>query len=121
MKVQIDFEELTAMLAHRDRSVAGVAMGPASQSEKVTEDAIHHAALGKENLSLATSLWVHFRGGVGVVKLSAVKAAMNAIRAQAPLAKSISVDSCVEESLGENIQILIIASGLKWETNFPTA
>lgn len=108
----MNLDHLCHVLSLSGRSAAGVAIGAAFAFEKIAREAIQHPTLGTADLAQATSLYVSIRGGVGNLQLRAIRAVINTIRAQAPSATSFVFDSSAEQSLGENMELLIVAAGL---------
>ena len=119
-----DFEDMRAVFAQAGHSAMGFAVGlGAARVELTTLRAIVHPLLGRRAFVQASSIFVNIRSSAGSLKLKDVWGMLKIIKSQLPAAAHLVYTASPDASLGENLAVSILATGIPVapETRLPGA
>ena len=111
--VNVDFEDVRTVMGEPGKAMMGtaVASGP-DRARIAAEQAVACPLLEGIDLSGAKGVLVLISAAKGSLKLSESKQAMNTIRAYASESAHVIYGTAYDESLGEEIRVTVVATGL---------
>jgi cell division protein FtsZ len=107
----IDFDDLQLVL--NPGGIAAMGLGSAEgigRAETAAHQATDHPLLGKDHLRNATGVLVNTRGKATCVTLAEVKTMTGLIRRSAPLDSTLLYSASIDDSVGEQLVVSILAS-----------
>ena len=104
---------MRAMFAQAGHSALGFAVGSgAARVELATLRTIMHPLLGRRAFGQASSVFVNIRSSAGSLKLKDVWGVLRIIKSQLPAAAHLVYTASPDASLGENLAVSILATGI---------
>jgi cell division protein FtsZ len=120
--VNVDFEDVRTVMGEPGKAMMGtaVASGP-DRARIASEQAVACPLLDGIDLSGAKGVLVLVTTAKGSLKLSETKLAMNTIRAYAASDAQVIFGTAHDDSLGEQIRVTVVATGLSRQNDRRTA
>ena len=120
--VNVDFEDVRTVMGEPGKAMMGtaVAAGP-DRARIASEQAVACPLLDGIDLSGAKGVLVLVTTAKGSLKLSETKLAMNTIRAYAASDAQVIFGTAHDDSLGEQIRVTVVATGLSRQGDRRTA
>jgi cell division protein FtsZ len=120
--VNVDFEDVRTVMGEPGKAMMGtaVASGP-DRARIAAEQAVACPLLEGIDLSGAKGVLVLITAAKGSLKLSESKLAMNTIRAYASPDAHVIYGTAYDDSLGDNIRVTVVATGLSRQGQRRTA
>ena len=120
--VNVDFEDVRTVMGEPGKAMMGtaVASGP-DRARIAAEQAVACPLLEGIDLSGAKGVLVLISAAKGSLKLSESRLAMNTIRAIASESAHVIYGTAYDDSLGDNIRVTVVATGLSREKTRRTA
>jgi cell division protein FtsZ len=111
--VNVDFEDVKTVMSEPGKAMMGTAQaGGPDRANKAAEAAVASPLLEGIDLSGARGVLVLIAAGRSSFKLSESRNAMNAIRRYAADDAHVIYGTAYDESLGDNLRVTVIATGL---------
>ena len=120
--VNVDFEDVRTVMGEPGKAMMGtaVASGP-DRARIAAEQAVACPLLEGIDLSGAKGVLVLISAAKGSLKLSESRLAMNTIRAIASESAHVIYGTAYDDTLGDNIRVTVVATGLSREKTRRTA
>lgn len=114
--VNVDFEDVKTVMSEPGKAMMGTAIGSGpDRATKAAEGAVASPLLEGVDLSGARGVLVLIAAGRGTFKLSESRNAMNTIRRYASDDAHVIYGTAYDESLGDQLRVTVIATGLNPE------
>jgi cell division protein FtsZ len=111
--VNVDFEDVRTVMGEPGKAMMGTALASGPDRARIAaEQAVACPLLEGIDLSGAKGVLVLITAAKGSLKLSESKLAMNTIRAYASTEAHVIYGTAYDDSLGENVRVTVVATGL---------
>jgi cell division protein FtsZ len=111
--VNVDFEDVRTVMGEPGKAMMGTASASGPDRARIaSEQAVACPLLEGIDLSGAKGVLVLISAAKGSLKLSESKQAMNTIRAYASESAHVIYGTAYDESLGDEIRVTVVATGL---------
>ena len=111
--VNVDFEDVRTVMGEPGKAMMGTALASGPDRARIAaEQAVACPLLDGVDLSGARGVLVLISAAKGSLKLSESKQAMNTIRAYASESAHVIYGTAYDESLGDEIRVTVVATGL---------
>lgn len=119
--VNVDFEDVRTVMGEPGKAMMGTAMASGPDRARIAaEQAIACPLLEGTDLTGAKGVLVLISAARGSLKLSESKLAMSAVRAYTSSEPHVIYGTAYDDTLGENIRVTVIATGLNAEQSGKT-